>query len=65
MFPKVWLSSKNASFQLKIRIGQKVIKEEMQRKLLEKKLRKKIRPVSIKLKSCLTISVYTILVQKL
>ena len=65
MFPKVWLSSKNASFQLKIRIGQKVIKEEMQRKLLEKKLRKKIRPVSIKLKSCLTILVYTILVQKL
>ena len=60
------LSNKNAIFKLKQRIGQINMRDEMQRKHLEKKkLRKEIRSVSIQLKSCLTILLYNVLPQRI
>ena len=65
-FAKVRLSNKNASFKLKQRIGRIIMEDDMQKKHLEKKkLRKEIRSVSIQLKLCLTMVVYTVVLQRI
>ena len=65
-FAKVRLSIKNANNKLKQRIGRIIVEDELQRKHHEKeKLKKDIKPLSIQLKSCLNVLVYSVLLHKI
>ena len=59
-FAKVWLSNKSASFKLMQRISPIIMEDKK-----IKKLRKEIRSFSIKLKSCLTMLVYSVLLRRI